>query len=67
MKTYKNRAAKSPSVLTDLSGGMGAFLLPVRLDVFAAVAMKNDDFWDIKTQFLLHRRHITSPLQRPTS
>jgi hypothetical protein len=25
--------------------------------------MKNVVFWDIKTQFLLHRRHITSPLQ----
>jgi hypothetical protein len=27
--------------------------------------MKNVVFWDIKTQFLLHRRHITSPLQSP--
>jgi hypothetical protein len=25
--------------------------------------MKNVVFWDIKTQFVLHRRHITSPLQ----
>jgi hypothetical protein len=25
--------------------------------------MKNVAFWDIKTQFVLHRRHITSPLQ----
>jgi hypothetical protein len=24
-------------------------------------------FWDIKTQFVLHRRHITSPLQSPAS
>jgi hypothetical protein len=24
-------------------------------------------FWDIKTQFVLHRRHITSPLLSPTS
>jgi hypothetical protein len=29
--------------------------------------MKNAVFWDIKTQFILHRRHITSPLQRPDS
>jgi hypothetical protein len=29
--------------------------------------MKNVVFWDIKTQFELHRRHITSPLQRPAS
>jgi hypothetical protein len=24
---------------------------------------KNVVFWDIRTQFVLHRRHITSPLQ----
>jgi hypothetical protein len=27
--------------------------------------MKNAVFWDIKIQFVLHRRHITSPLQSP--
>jgi hypothetical protein len=27
--------------------------------------MKNGVFWDIKTQFVLHRRHITSPIQSP--
>jgi hypothetical protein len=27
--------------------------------------MKNAVFWDIKTQFVLHRRHITSPPQSP--
>jgi hypothetical protein len=25
--------------------------------------MKNGVFWDIRTQFLLHRKYITSPLQ----
>jgi hypothetical protein len=30
-----------------------------------AVTMKNGVFWDIKSQFLLHRRHIMSPLQSP--
>jgi hypothetical protein len=25
--------------------------------------MKNVVFWDIKTQVVLHRRHITSPIQ----
>jgi hypothetical protein len=25
--------------------------------------MKNVVFWDMKTQIVLHRRHITSPLQ----
>jgi hypothetical protein len=27
--------------------------------------MKNAVLWDIKPQFVLHRRHITSPLQSP--
>jgi hypothetical protein len=31
---------------------------PVRFEVFTAVTMKNVAFWDIKTQFVLHRRHI---------
>jgi hypothetical protein len=31
------------------------------------VTIKNAVFWDIKTQFVLHRRHITSPLQSPAS
>jgi hypothetical protein len=35
----------------------------VRFEVSKAVTMKNDVFWDIETQFVLHRRHITSPLQ----
>jgi hypothetical protein len=37
--------------------------LSVRFGVFTAVTMKNVVFWDIKTQFLFHRRHITSPLE----
>jgi hypothetical protein len=28
--------------------------------------MMNVVFWNIKTHFVLHRRHITSPLQSPT-
>jgi hypothetical protein len=27
--------------------------------------MKNAVFWDIKTQYVPHRKHITSPLQCP--
>jgi hypothetical protein len=30
----------------------------VRFQIFTAVTMKNGVFWDIKPQFLLHRRHI---------
>jgi hypothetical protein len=29
--------------------------------------MKNIVFWDIKTQFVLHRRHITSPVKNPAT
>jgi hypothetical protein len=36
-------------------------------EVITAVTMKNVVFWDIKTQFVLHRRHITSPLHSPAS
>jgi hypothetical protein len=39
----------------------------VRFEVFTAVTMKNAVFWDIETQFIPHRRHITSPLQRSAS
>jgi hypothetical protein len=37
----------------------------VRFETFTAVAMKNVVFWDIETQFVPHKRHITSPLQSP--
>jgi hypothetical protein len=39
----------------------------VIFEVFMVVTMKNVAFWDIKTQFVLHRRHITSLLQSPAS
>jgi hypothetical protein len=39
----------------------------VRFEVFTAVTLKNAVFWDIKIQFVLHRRHITSLLQSPAS
>jgi hypothetical protein len=39
----------------------------VRFEIFTAVTMKNVVFWDIKSQFVLHRRHTTSPLQSPAS
>jgi hypothetical protein len=42
-------------------------LIPVRFEVFTTVTMKNVVFWDIKTQFVRHRRHITSPLHSPAS
>jgi hypothetical protein len=39
----------------------------IRFEVFTVVTMKNVVFWDIKPQFVLHRRHIISPLQSPAS
>jgi hypothetical protein len=35
----------------------------IRFEVSTAVAMKSVVFWDIKPQFVFHKRHITSPLQ----
>jgi hypothetical protein len=37
----------------------------VRFEVFMVVTMKNAVFWDIKTQVILPREHITSMLQSP--
>jgi hypothetical protein len=35
----------------------------VRIEVFTALTMKNVVFCDVRTKFLLHRRHITSTPQ----
>jgi hypothetical protein len=46
-----------------LATGSTAVVSDVRFEVFmAAVTMKNAVFWDIKTQFVPHRRHIPSTL-----
>jgi hypothetical protein len=37
----------------------------VRFVGFRAVTVKNVVFWVMKIQFVLHRRHIISPLQSP--
>jgi hypothetical protein len=37
----------------------------VRFEIFWAVAMNNAVFWDVKTQFVPHRRHIICPLKNP--
>jgi hypothetical protein len=39
-------------------------LMLCKIVVFTAVNMKKTVFWDIKTQFVPHRRHVTPPLQR---
>jgi hypothetical protein len=43
------------------------FCLYSEQEAFTAVTMKNVVLWDIETQFVLHRRHITSPLQSSAS
>jgi hypothetical protein len=37
----------------------------IKYEVSTAVTMKNAVFSDIKTQFVPHKKHITSPLQSP--
>jgi hypothetical protein len=49
----------------NICGEVGLTDLLARFEVFTAVTMKNVVFCDLKTQFVLHRRHITSPLQIP--
>jgi hypothetical protein len=48
---------------TAARGGENTECRYVRFEVSTAVTMKNGVFWDIKPQFILHRRHITSPLE----
>jgi hypothetical protein len=43
----------------------GTIPTDIRFEVFTTVTMKNAVFWDIKPEFVPHRRHITSPLQIP--
>jgi hypothetical protein len=39
----------------------------LRFGGVTAVTMKKVVFWDIKTQFVSHRKHITFPLKSPAS
>jgi hypothetical protein len=39
----------------------------VRVDVSIAVTMRIAAFWDIKPQFVPHRRHMKSTLQSPAA
>jgi hypothetical protein len=43
------------------------YLEHVRFEIFTAVTMKNVAVWDIKPQFVLHRRHVMSLLQSTAS
>jgi hypothetical protein len=37
----------------------------ILVEIFTSVTMKTALFWDIKPQFVPHRRHIISPLETP--
>jgi hypothetical protein len=62
----ENQQGMAPFLMTKTPRSSGCSHLQgnyVRFQVSTAVTMKNAVFWDIKTQFILHRRHITSLLQ----
>jgi hypothetical protein len=40
-------------------------LMLYKIEVFTAVTMKNAFFWDVETQFVLHKKLITFLLQSP--
>jgi hypothetical protein len=61
------RLSKSTSKQSQPVNAIPTLLKYVRFEAFTVITMKNFVFWDIKTQFVLHRRHITSPLQSPAS
>jgi hypothetical protein len=52
-------------MLGTLRQGVGKLHSGCRFEFFTAVTMKNAVFWDIKTQFITHRNHITSLLHSP--
>jgi hypothetical protein len=62
--SFENGQFRVP-MATNYRASTGYFLL--RFEVFTAVTMNNVIFWDIKPQFVRHRKHITSPLQSPAS
>jgi hypothetical protein len=44
-------------------GSMARYMYHVRYEVSTAVTINNTVLWDIKTQFVLQRGHIMSPLR----
>jgi hypothetical protein len=67
MVTVGNGGTTPPFLFSELVGGELSHSHPVRFEVFTAVTTKNAVFWDIRTQFVPHTRHITSPLQSSAS
>jgi hypothetical protein len=58
-------------VRTDVSEETSASFTQIthceRFEVSTVVIMDSSVFWDIKTQFLPHKKRITSPLQSPAA
>jgi hypothetical protein len=51
----------------DLDPCKGGKSIQLCEEYYRILSIKNVVFWDIKTQFVLHRRHITSQIQSPAS
>jgi hypothetical protein len=61
---------ETPNAAESRADGTGTEFRPqvgIRFPTEARHSLKNAVFWDINTQFVPHRRHITSPLQCPVS
>jgi hypothetical protein len=54
-----------PFPYEDVGFSEGTATFQIRKPEKIPVVVKHVVFWDIKTQFVPHRRHITSPLQSP--
>jgi hypothetical protein len=62
-----NSGKTTISVRIFFQSGRRCNLGSARFEFYTAVTMKNAAFWDTRTKFVLHRKHITSPLQSPAS
>jgi hypothetical protein len=58
----RDKCENCTKLYTVISNGT---IFSLRFEVFTAVTMNNAVFWDINTQFVPYRRHITSQLQSP--
>jgi hypothetical protein len=63
---YENPFRTSQETLY-LSAAEPSQLMLCKIEIFTAVTVRSAVFWNMKTDFVPHRRHITSPLQSPAS
>jgi hypothetical protein len=62
MDFYRTIATRNSNVSPLL---LAVLISSKQIEVVTAVNTKNSLFWDMKTQFVPHRKHIASPLQSP--